>query len=309
MFRETKGALPVLPAGLPAGDPRCVRCGYSLIGLEARRPCPECGLLVGFSLHRSEELRHAHATWLAWLAAGAAIAAVGMAIAPFTFLGSLDAGVLLRISLSGFLINLAYGSLGFVQLAAALLVLSSGAKRFGLSRRARVVRGVAIALPLFYATSATALAVGQSYVAWPAPPLIQVLGFVHFIGTVVIAAALAIVSFRYLRYLAERAPAPLLAGDSARYGFFLAGALLMPAPASLLVWLLEPFDPKNALLEVWLFILIAMGAAAVTAYLWGIYLLVRYALAFLWARRQAKALIREFDASLNPQLVVYDPPP
>ncbi|MEL7238240.1 MAG: hypothetical protein AAGK78_05200, partial [Planctomycetota bacterium] len=52
------------------GDPEddredvCRRCSYPLTGLDDRTACPECGLLVGLSRTKSEELRHARLGWL-----------------------------------------------------------------------------------------------------------------------------------------------------------------------------------------------------------------------------------------------------
>ncbi|MGA2498034.1 MAG: hypothetical protein ABSH20_09845 [Tepidisphaeraceae bacterium] len=49
----------------------CVRCGYSLRGMQAEGNCPECGLGIARSLALGRQLRESRPTWIASLARGA----------------------------------------------------------------------------------------------------------------------------------------------------------------------------------------------------------------------------------------------
>ena len=59
-------------------DLHCLNCGYNLRGLFREGECPECGVFVGHSVHRSM-LRYSNRTWLSLVRWGARLICIGLA--------------------------------------------------------------------------------------------------------------------------------------------------------------------------------------------------------------------------------------
>ena len=115
------------------------------------------------------------------------------------------------------------------------------------------------------------------------------------------AALLWAILLWYLRSLAARAPAPRLASDSPVVGLVLAGCLMFP-------WVIGAITSGNRTLfprgtEGWaMYVVVAVWVAvSIAAWLWAIYLLVRYAWAFGRSAQQARELMLTHDAALSPE--------
>lgn len=118
---------------------------------------------------------------------------------------------------------------------------------------------------------------------------------------------------RRLGQLSKRAMAPLLATDS-RWAW-LAVAMVPWAVLTLLAYsMLDDYFEFES--RGWLDInrpvvfggYIALFCALIIGYCYGLYLLVRFSIAIAMVRRQAKQLLAEFDAAVNPALLSPEMP-
>ncbi len=113
--------------------------------------------------------------------------------------------------------------------------------------------------------------------------------------------------FWHLKSLAARAPAPMLAADSPIVGTVLAACVAV----SIVLGFLIARDPWAYgiwmdVVRISLSIVLSIG---LTAGIWSVYLLIRYAIAFASSARQARRLMEQFDASRNPAPLAYHPQP
>ncbi len=298
----------------------CVRCGYNLTGIDDRRPCPECGLLGGFSRLDKSTLGNNHPRSLAWLTAGAVLVILALIMILPALLVMFQADqVLYRYAIdwtfftpAGRATSTFFGRLdlrGWLWLVAGVtpILLTGSAAVTGLW----LLTGGAIARSGFrWPIRCLALVVGSgAFVALLCtgtsgellelqPSMVLPILAMTLIGSSILSIVfLSILLGRHLRMLAERAPAPLLMIDSPLIGIaFAVTTLLIIAvvvlnAAGLPLLRSEP-GLAGDLSMIVLAVLIATWLALV---LWWIYLLVRYALAFLKARRQALALFQQAD--------------
>jgi hypothetical protein len=113
--------------------------------------------------------------------------------------------------------------------------------------------------------------------------------------------------FWHLKSLAARAPAPMLAADSPVVGTVLAACVVVSIVSAYLIgrdpW---AYGFWMDVVHISLGVVVSIG---LTAGIWSVYLLARYAFAFGSTAAQARQLMRHFDASRNPVAVGYHPAP
>jgi hypothetical protein len=121
-------AVPTEGADESGSTTPCLRCGYNLRGLRDDGRCPECGLAVARSAVSGDDLGHAPPGWLASLAWGARIVCFTMAF--MILWGRLIAPLLLPTSLEWDVVMSAPLAAAF---AAGVWLLSRPQPRFGAS--------------------------------------------------------------------------------------------------------------------------------------------------------------------------------
>jgi predicted RNA-binding Zn-ribbon protein involved in translation (DUF1610 family) len=184
----------------------CVGCGYNLRGLPAEGPCPECGNPVAQSL-RPDLLRFADSWWTARLAAGARAGAMGV-------LGLVACPVLLALSFGwSWRSGTEYLLLALMGVPAAAVALAT----VGLWGLTRPEPTGSAAPPARVAIARRVARVAAAVFALVLPLLLagRLSDSVLVVGILVgLAAAFAgwIAQLAVLRHLAERVPAPRLAG-------------------------------------------------------------------------------------------------
>lgn len=248
-----------LPSTAEPGITRpCLRCGYDLRGLGDRGNCPECGLAVALSAVPGDELRHAPPRWLASLAWGTGLVMAAMVFAvvagrlvgPRLGVVSIEAYVSMQVSLA-------------LVFAAGVWLLTRPQPRFGPSGPAwrwslRVVSLGPMILP------------GAEYLAIQA----GIRGPVH-IALLAVAlfalSAIPVLLLIHLRRLALRVLDRSLAEHCAIVGF--AGSASFALSGSLLFFRLRPV------------IELVAATGVILCYLWTLYLLIRFTIAFARAQR------------------------
>ena len=289
---------------LESATPACLRCGYDLTGLDPRRACPECGLLAGLSLMDNPELRHNRPRWLASLAAGAGLVAVGALASPLlpAALGLLSQRTIVENAqgMARVTVNWPMWAAGFALSTGSVLPLAIGvwllcgrSGRRAEDRATLPIRAILRILAIVPLAIVTVWIVRGPRVIAANVNTPEV--FWSFTVFLLAFAAIAGLLFLYLRGLARRAPAPLLAADSPVVGFVLAGCLLFSFVLGAIGDAYPEQFPRGTegtvmyvVFAVWLAILAA-------AFIWAIYLLVRYTVAFGRSAVQARELMRRFD--------------
>ncbi len=312
-------------------SPPCVRCGYDLTGLDDRRPCPECGLLAGFSRADPSDLKNNRPQWLGRLATGSlstAAAILLLTTVPRAMREALQAiydpvfliwqqtgafGPGPRVSrtwsflgedVAGFITNadavdwLAFSVwFGFTTLPGMLAIvgvwLLTGDPRSG--QRDPTARRWATRLLACLPLALTVLLLAARLGTLDFEYLRTVEEYGVALALPLVMGTLFILLTKRMTVLARRAPAPLLAADSPIVGYTAAaGLILLPLGGWGMEALLDWRDAP-AWLDALILSVLGVGMAVLlTAILWSVYLLVRYAIAFAQSRRQAKAA---FDAA------------
>ena len=288
----------------------CRRCGYPLTGLDDRVGCPECGLLVGLSRTESDELRHAKLGWIRRLIFGcvllilAYVLVPGSAIVASTVATSIS---LLQSQMANFAVALAIILSSLVLLAISVTMITAKPAGEPIRPRRGVIRLLAWLPAIVYLGLATFLWIAEYkknytwdnlefwYEASFYLPLIMLAAFPLPLGF------LAWTLTRYLKELARRVPAPLLSGDSTFFGSAL--AIFLWIYSAFLLYVLTTIGEESSgelppVLDIILAIVsVGLLVGGLTVAIWCWVLLIRYAIAFTVALRQARSLLAENDLS------------
>lgn len=252
------------------------------------------------------ELRHNRPRWLASLAAGTALVAMGALAAPLlpAALGLLNQRRIVEntAGLARLAVNWPLWAAGFALSAASVLPIAAGlwllCRRSGRQAEDRatlpmrtILRGLAI-VPL--AVVAFWLVRGpQVMAANIRTPQV----FWSFTIFLLAFAAIGALLFLYLRGLARRAPAPQLAADSPVVGLVLAGCLLFSFVLGAIGDAYPEQFPRGTEGTVMYVVFAVWLALLAAALIWAIYLLLRYSAAFWRSMVQSRELMRQFDAA------------
>jgi hypothetical protein len=282
----------------------CFRCGYDLRGIANDRPCPECGLAAERSRRVTDELHETRPKWLRAITAGALLILLSVLATPAWPFG-------------------------------ASLLISALSRRFPAWRwdEILVISGFGVAAIIFY-TGILLLARSKGYPAadhadrwlrrWlRITALVPLLDFILacvalqwtsidsealpniFIVGVVAATPLPLLLFLRLRGLAKRARSAHLAEHCAIVGIGATVAVLCLAAEVAFAVNSERVEAALGLREnwennstAWLIIMVIFNVAVCLFLLWGIYLLVRFVIAFARAAIQASRKWRRDDHAL-----------
>jgi hypothetical protein len=298
----------------------CFRCNYDLRGVADDAPCPECGLLAGRSRMPSEELRHSRPAWLLklslgiWLMLAALVGTlVWMVVLPgirfwlfqkaypdgrnFWGTGRVNPGwewLLGHIVFLGFEL-----AAGMLLLGALLVTWNEGrphADRTDRMRR-RAIRLTA-AVPL--------MSIALIHLAFrtntPGFRILSRIGVEDsiYIVTLTLCIPLPALLFYQLRHLAQRVLNAHLAEHCAIVGVGISATLFAWAAFStVMLFFRDDLQRWISQSQSWLVMMAVLVTAVGLFYFWAIYLMIRFAIAFAKARRQALDAWRRADLA-NP---------
>ena len=290
-------------AAVPDDGTVCIRCGYSLVGLDRRRPCPECGLLVGFSLLDGGTLHHNRPRWLVKLSIGAGMCAAAIVLSLLISIGMelIDQSTRNRLGFTATSVDWIQWGLGLAIAAFPMLLLWIGClllvSRAGIQRgdatdpRTRRFLLAAGLVPLLV------LVAGALSMVELLPSMEEDVVVFASLAAVALTGVVYAVLFFHLKGLAERAPAPLLAADSPIVGIVFGLCLLTPLIMAMMAYMeIKPPD-RGPGVWIWMTLMAIWMSIGLTSVLWSIYLLIRYAVAFGRSAAQARELMRRFDAA------------
>jgi hypothetical protein len=294
----------------PTPSCACLRCGYDLTGLDARRPCPECGLLAGLSLMDNPELRHNRPRWLASLALGSGLVALGALVAPLlptsllllsqrTFVTNAAGQARLTVNWPLWAAGLAIAMASTLPIVSGIWLLCGRSGREADDRATLPVRVILRMVALAPPAVALAWAVRGPRVMAANINTPQI--FWSLTAFILAFAVLAGLLFLHLRGLARRAPAPRLAADSPVVGLVLAGCLLFSFVLGAIGERYPDQFPRGTEGSAMYVVFAVWLAVSAAAFIWAIYLLMRYTAAFWRSMVQSRELMRRFDAAAQDQ--------
>ena len=239
----------------------CIRCGYDLRGLAPDGRCPECGLPIARSAVPGDELRHAPPHWLASLSWGARLVLAVPVLAFFVSRPLFPR--LLSVSLeAGFALHAAFG----LAFAAGVWLLTRPQRRFGPRHAALLWALRLVSLVPLAETAVIYCIIAGSLRARYGLPGVVMLGFLP----------LPALLFLHLRGLARRVLDPRLAEHCVIVG---TGATLSFAVLASGLFVRLPITAE-----------LVAGVGAMLFVFWGLFLMLRFAIAFARARRESIAV-------------------
>lgn len=293
-----------------ATDAGCFRCGYPLVGIADDRPCPECGLLAARSRRETDELHLARPRWLKRLSRGVWLLLLAM-VWPwigiptatnlprfvYTFLEStvnlrgfvgdgVEVGMIAAVAFGPVMVGLILGSI--------LLATPEGYPPADeADRRWRILLVMAACIPVIVGLVVLIL-IGDGGRNFSSVDPSDILSLGISLGS----APLPVLLFFQLRRLAKRARSAQLAEHCAIVGIGTCLSLLYFAAT----YLVFGHVSELGLGDHWvnnsnaaLLLALAVGVLGILFYLWSLMLMIRFALAFTRASKQAKRDWRRDD--------------
>lgn len=296
------------------GSDQCYRCDYQLHGILDEQPCPECGLLAGRSRRHTDELHNTRPRWLSTLSRGVFLILIALLIAmswPFFYWQFMLPG----IRWTGFFGMLYYASgtqLSVLGFDIAAIVLMFGiwllATREGYEpadrqdREYRIWLRVAAFAPLFGMTFMHIYLAEIVARAWTNEPEIRWLLWTAILFLSIGSMPIPLLICLRMRSVAWRARSAHLAEHCVILGLGTAATLLLLPAVCILMeygnrWIGSNWTNNSTSS---LLLILTLIVAGMLFWLWSVYLLIRFAVAFRRASRELKQKWKRSDHAIAP---------
>lgn len=288
----------------------CYRCGYDLRGINDDQPCPECGLLAQRSRRQTDELHNTRPGWLRTLSRGIWLILLALAL-PCIVLILIEA---FRWEVTTYLGNLATPdwvqdlyeltpAYLFVMLLGIGIILFTVREGYPpadqADRKRRLWLRICMLAPVTGLVFLHLYLANQRVYWWSGSLMYHLLALLTLtIGM----APMALLLFLQLRDLGRRARNAHLVEHCRIVGIGMSLALVYCAGMLLFQHLADGAFGSSRWWErsmVPIFILLVGSVAASLFILWGVYLLVRFALAFRRASRELQLTWKRDDRAVR----------